>query len=95
MKHFKYLKDFQPRQEPVDRQKPATCVVRKLVNRLAKNQDGKCYWCKRPGLKLTFDHIVPASKGGVYSISNGVAACKPCNCRRGSMDFDKFKRINP
>ncbi|MDE2016219.1 MAG: HNH endonuclease [Hyphomicrobiales bacterium] len=32
---------------------------------------------------LTFDHVVPRSKGGVTSWENVVAACSPCNLRKG------------
>ena len=33
---------------------------------------------------LTFDHVVPRSLGGVTSWENVVAACAPCNLRKGS-----------
>lgn len=33
---------------------------------------------------LTFDHVVPRSLGGVTSWQNVVAACAPCNVRKGS-----------
>ena len=32
---------------------------------------------------LTFDHVVPRSKGGRTSWENIVAACSPCNLRKG------------
>jgi 5-methylcytosine-specific restriction endonuclease McrA len=32
---------------------------------------------------LTFDHVVPRSKGGRTSWTNIVAACSPCNLRKG------------
>ena len=34
---------------------------------------------------LTFDHVVPRHHGGVSSWTNVVAACSPCNHRKGSM----------
>lgn len=33
---------------------------------------------------LTFDHVMPRSLGGVTSWENVVAACAPCNLRKGS-----------
>lgn len=33
---------------------------------------------------LTFDHVVPRALGGVTSWENVVAACAPCNLRKGS-----------
>ena len=32
---------------------------------------------------LTFDHVVPRSKGGLTTWDNVVAACSPCNLRKG------------
>lgn len=33
---------------------------------------------------LTFDHVVPRHHGGISSWTNVVAACSPCNHRKGS-----------
>jgi 5-methylcytosine-specific restriction endonuclease McrA len=33
--------------------------------------------------ELTFDHVVPRSRGGVTTWENVVAACSPCNLRKG------------
>jgi len=42
-----------------------------------------CQYCGARG-DLTFDHIVPRASGGVTSWQNVVAACSPCNLRKGS-----------
>ncbi|MFN3641638.1 MAG: HNH endonuclease [Gemmobacter sp.] len=43
----------------------------------------RCQYCGSPR-DLTFDHVVPRSRGGVTSWENVVAACSPCNLRKGS-----------
>ena len=41
-----------------------------------------CAYCGS-GDNLTFDHLVPRSKGGRTSWANIVTACSPCNLRKG------------
>ncbi|MBZ4021855.1 HNH endonuclease [Rhodobacter sp. TJ_12] len=47
-------------------------------------RDGFC--CQYCGAKgdLTFDHVIPRSKGGVTSWENVVAACAPCNLKKAN-----------
>ena len=48
-------------------------------------RDGfKCAYCRRAGSHLTLDHIVPRSRGGNTVFENCVAACKPCNHKKGN-----------
>ena len=42
-----------------------------------------CQYCGAKG-DLTFDHVVPRSRGGVTSWENVVAACSACNLHKGS-----------
>lgn len=42
-----------------------------------------CQYCGARG-DLTFDHVVPRSRGGVTSWENVVAACSPCNLRKAN-----------
>ncbi len=42
-----------------------------------------CQYCGSKG-DLTFDHVLPRSKGGVTTWENVVAACSPCNLRKGN-----------
>lgn len=42
----------------------------------------RCQYCGSKG-DLTFDHVVPRAAGGVTSWENVVAACSPCNLRKG------------
>ncbi|GAD55003.1 HNH endonuclease [Limimaricola cinnabarinus] len=47
-------------------------------------RDGfRCQYCGSKG-DLTFDHVIPRARGGVTSWENVVAACSPCNLRKGS-----------
>ena len=43
----------------------------------------RCQYCGSPH-DLTFDHVVPRVRGGTTSWENVVAACSPCNLRKGS-----------
>ena len=43
----------------------------------------RCQYCGAKG-DLTFDHVVPRASGGITSWENVVAACSPCNLRKGS-----------
>jgi 5-methylcytosine-specific restriction endonuclease McrA len=45
-----------------------------------------CQYCgAQPGkAQLTIDHVVPRSKGGGTTWDNVVAACAPCNRRKGN-----------
>ena len=45
-----------------------------------------CQYCGvvKQSHDLTFDHVIPRSKGGKTNWSNVVAACRPCNFKKGS-----------
>ncbi len=45
-----------------------------------------CQYCSKPSKThdLTFDHVTPRSKGGRTHWENIVAACQPCNTRKGN-----------
>lgn len=42
-----------------------------------------CQYCGESG-ELTFDHVIPKSRGGQTEWTNVVAACTCCNLRKGS-----------
>lgn len=44
----------------------------------------QCQYCGSPQ-DLTFDHVIPRSKGGLTTWENVVAACSPCNLKKGGM----------
>jgi 5-methylcytosine-specific restriction endonuclease McrA len=41
-----------------------------------------CQYCGSSH-ELTFDHVVPRSQGGLTTWGNVIAACAPCNLRKG------------
>ncbi|MBA4782953.1 MAG: HNH endonuclease [Rhizobiales bacterium] len=43
----------------------------------------ECQYCGASH-DLTFDHLVPRSKGGLTTWENVVTACSPCNLRKGN-----------
>ena len=45
-----------------------------------------CQYCgdRLPTHDLTFDHVIPRSKGGLTTWENVVAACAPCNLAKGN-----------
>ncbi|MEZ5239737.1 MAG: HNH endonuclease [Microthrixaceae bacterium] len=53
-----------------------------------------CIWCGRRVdtelVRATTEHVVPRSKGGPSWIENELAACSPCNGRRGHRGLAEF-----
>lgn len=47
-----------------------------------------CLCCKKPDAKLTLDHIVPLSKGGLHKIENAQPLCRSCNSKKGTKTID-------
>jgi 5-methylcytosine-specific restriction endonuclease McrA len=70
---------------------PSVVAVRdyvKIANRVAFTRFNvflrdrfRCQYCGEsfPAQDLTFEHVIPKSKGGKTSWTNIVAACEPCN----------------
>lgn len=59
-----------------------------------------CQYCglRSPAEGLTFDHVIPKSRGGKTTWSNVVAACEPCNLGKGGMmpaEAHMFPRSRP
>jgi 5-methylcytosine-specific restriction endonuclease McrA len=53
---------------------------------LLKLYDHKCAYCGKPG-KLTIDHIIPISRGGLNVIENIVPACQTCNFSKSASEL--------
>jgi 5-methylcytosine-specific restriction endonuclease McrA len=45
----------------------------------------RCCYCgeKKKPRELTYDHVVPRSRGGRRTFENIVTSCRPCNSRKG------------
>lgn len=50
-----------------------------------------CQYCGRQAGDLTLDHVVPRHRGGGHTWENLVAACKPCNHRKGGRTPDEAR----
>ncbi len=51
---------------------------------ILKRDNYTCQYCKSSSNFMTVDHILPKHKGGKDSWENLVAACVPCNTRKGN-----------
>lgn len=51
----------------------------------------RCQYCGNIGQSLTIDHILPRSKHGEDTWENLVAACMPCNNRKGDRTPDEAR----
>lgn len=49
-----------------------------------------CVYCKKSGIPLEVEHIVPKSKGGSNRVSNLTIACSPCNLKKGNHSLEEF-----
>ena len=71
-----------------------TVYKSKYCLRTVYRRDGhQCQYCgEKPGIsKLTIDHVVPRSQGGLTTWSNCVLACIGCNTRKGGMTPSQAK----
>ncbi len=58
---------------------------RKITRKAVLARDAyTCQYCGRESHGLTVDHVVPRSRGGSSAWDNIVAACAPCNRRKGN-----------
>jgi 5-methylcytosine-specific restriction endonuclease McrA len=60
-------------------------VQRKISRRALFARDGwQCVYCGSAGGRLTLDHVIPRSRGGLSTWENLVACCHPCNRHKGN-----------
>ena len=61
---------------------------------IKKYFDNSCAYCGSKKI-LTQDHVVPVTKGGGYTKSNIIPACKFCNCSKHNLDMEEWYRRQP
>jgi len=65
-------------------------VKRKISRRALFARDGwRCAYCGTSNSRLTLDHVQPRSRGGESIWENVVAACAPCNLRKGNRTLEE------
>ncbi len=57
---------------------------KRVVSLIIRGHDAACACCCTLS-ELTFDHVVPLSKGGVNTLKNGQILCKTCNSVKGNL----------
>tara|TARA_B100000214_G_C23774460_1_gene538317 strand:- start:192 stop:740 length:549 start_codon:yes stop_codon:yes gene_type:complete len=73
---------------------PSVIKIKKYVNydnlsvdlnrkNVIARDENSCQYCGDSKIPLTIDHIIPKGRGGIDSWENLVAACKPCNQKKG------------
>jgi 5-methylcytosine-specific restriction endonuclease McrA len=93
---LEWYDDWMVRSESWETKVPAVIMLKDMQRRRLRPRFSKihlyvrdlytCQYCNTPYTKhnLTLDHVVPISKGGKTSWTNIVAACGPCNSRKGN-----------
>jgi 5-methylcytosine-specific restriction endonuclease McrA len=55
---------------------------------ILRRDDYTCQYCGKKTHVLTVDHVLPRRLGGEHSWTNVVAACPPCNRRKGGKTLE-------
>jgi 5-methylcytosine-specific restriction endonuclease McrA len=66
----------------------------KLTRREVFRRDNyTCQYCGRRESALTVDHVLPKYQGGLHVWTNVVAACPPCNHRKGGRSPEEARMV--
>ena len=63
--------------------------VRLTKREILRRDDFTCQYCGQRTSQLTIDHIIPRRLGGMHTWTNLVAACPPCNHRKGGRTIEQ------
>jgi hypothetical protein len=50
----------------------------------------KCAYCKKTGIKLEIEHIIPKSRGGSNRVDNLTISCRKCNLKKGNKTAKEY-----
>jgi 5-methylcytosine-specific restriction endonuclease McrA len=101
---LEWYDDWMVRSDRWETRVPAVIMLKEMYRRRRQPRFSKhnlmirdlytCQYCNTPYSKsnLTLDHVLPLSKGGKTSWTNIVAACGPCNSRKGNKTNMKPRR---
>ena len=68
---------------------------------IIRRQEGRCFYCRVAlGSRVVFDHLLPRRLGGRHGPGNRVAACGPCDMRKGGRpptaeEVARFQHVHP
>jgi 5-methylcytosine-specific restriction endonuclease McrA len=80
---------------PVVRAEVRTAMHRAYPDALPWGSSNASQHAGFQALWLTYDHIVPHSRGGTSDIDNMVVACQPCNCGRTELTLGECNVADP
>jgi 5-methylcytosine-specific restriction endonuclease McrA len=63
--------------------------IRLTKREILRRDNYTCQYCGNHAAYLTVDHILPRRLGGQHSWENLVAACPPCNHRKGGRTLEQ------
>jgi 5-methylcytosine-specific restriction endonuclease McrA len=66
-------------------------VTRDQWRAICETHGFRCVYCGVED-KLTVDHVIPISRGGLDSPENVVPACRSCNCSKGAKLLSEWQR---
>ena len=64
-------------------------TVRLTKREILRRDEYTCQYCGQRTPYLTIDHVIPRRLGGRHTWDNLVAACPPCNHRKGGRTADQ------
>lgn len=65
-------------------------VSKRDLQRLLARWGNCCAFCGKTGVKLSWDHVMPISRGGPHGIGNILPACRPCNSSKNNRTITEW-----